>query len=424
MIAYNTLVVLAGTALLGACSGMVGSFAVLRKRALMGDALSHAALPGLCLAFLIVGERHLPSMLLGAFLTGVLGIAIIAGLRHSTRVKEDAAIGIVLSVFYGAGIALSRIIQNQTTGGSKAGLNSYILGQTSEMILKEVYLIGAVALFCLVLVFLFYKEFKVVAFDPQFAAVQGWPAFRLDVMLMTMVAVTVVIGLPAVGVILMAALLIIPAAAARLWTQQLGKMLPLSAFFGMFIGAAGTMITAHYRVSAGPTIVLVGTALFLISLLLAPHRGIISRLVSEFAFQKNVRRITLLRFLYDFYEPHFPSHPPLSWDELTARKSWKHKELKRSLRQLQREGLLSPAQDARYLLTDAGLRAAVEVVQTQRLWALCLAEHAEATIVFTDFERKSLEDKVPREMLVRFEEQLRAEGRWPIVGEIAKEGTP
>lgn len=288
---YNTLVVLAGTSLLGACAGLVGTFAVLRRRALTGDALAHAALPGLCLAFLVLDQRNLPAMLLGAFLTGILGIATVSTLRFRTRIKEDAAIGIVLSVFYGAGIVLSRLIQNRTTGGSKAGLDTYILGKTAGMIVQDVMLIGGTAAVCLMLIVLLYKEFKIVAFDPGFARVQGWPAFRLDLLLMAMIALTVVIGLPAVGVVMMAAVLILPAAAARFWTVRLGRMLVLAALFGVVIGSSGTLASARYNLPAGPSIVLVGTAIFLVSLLMAPGRGLIARIVAERRFRRHLREV-------------------------------------------------------------------------------------------------------------------------------------
>jgi manganese/zinc/iron transport system permease protein len=298
---YTTLVVLAGVGLLGVCSGLVGCFAVLRRRALVGDALAHAALPGVCLAFLILETRSLPAMLFGGFLTGVGGVLCISALRHATRVKADAAIGLVLSVFYGVGVALSGIIVRQSTTGSKAGLESYFLGRTSGILLSDVYLIGAASLACLLVILAVYKELKLIAFDPGFAQVQGWPAFRLDLLLMTMIAVTVIIGLPAVGVVMMAALLIIPAAAARFWTERLGIMLALSALFGLSIGAAGTLITARYDVPSGPTIVLAGGIVFLISLLVAPRRGVIAQALAEYRFRRELAQGLL--------HPPGPEHP-------------------------------------------------------------------------------------------------------------------
>lgn len=275
---YNTLVVLAGTCVLGAGAGLVGTFAVLRGRALLGDALAHAALPGVCLGFLIWGNRSLPVMLLGALGTGMAGVATVALLGRVPRVKPDAAIGMVLSVFFGAGVVLSRLIQSRHAGGSKAGLDSYILGKTAGMLLEDVYLILAVSAGALLLSVLLYKEFKLVIFDPAFAHVQGWPAGMLDVLLMAMVAVMVVLGLPAAGAVLVAALMILPAAAARFWTDRLTTTLAASSGLGLLMGAVGTLASAGWgHLPTGPMIVLAGTVLFAVSALVAPRKGLLAR---------------------------------------------------------------------------------------------------------------------------------------------------
>ncbi len=283
---YNTIIVLLGTGLLGTSAGLVGTFAVLRRRALIGDAVAHSALPGLCLAFIVVGARDLPAMLTGALITGVLGVAIVAGLRNRTRIKEDAAIGIVLSVFFGAGVVLSSIIQRTETG-AQAGLDSYILGKTAGMLAQDVYLIGGVALVNLVVLLLLYKEFRLVAFDTEFARIGGWPTYLLDLLLMVLIALTVVIGLPAVGVVMMTALLILPAAAARFWTERLDVMMGLAALLGATAGVTGTAISANVTIGAppnaaalpaGPSIVLSGVCLFLFSVIFGTSRGVIVRL--------------------------------------------------------------------------------------------------------------------------------------------------
>ncbi len=293
MMTYNDWIVLGGTSLIGANAGLIGTFAVLRRRALTGDALAHAALPGVCLAFLLVGARSLPFLLLGALATGVLGITIIAAVQHWTRIKADAAIGIVLSVFFGAGMVLSRLVQDRVSGGT-AGLDSYILGKTAGMLREDLYLIGSIFVLCLCAVGLLYKEFKLHTFDHGFAQAQGWPVFRLDLLLMTLLALTVVVGLSTVGVVMIAALLIIPAATARFWTERLGVMLLLAIAVGEIMAVVGALISTRYAyMPAGPVIVLVGTFLFGLSSLFAPRRGLVARTLSERAFRQRLRLGTL-----------------------------------------------------------------------------------------------------------------------------------
>lgn len=278
ILTYNTMLVLMGTGLLGAASGLIGSLAVLRRQSLAGDAFAHAALPGLCIAFMIVGERSLPALLLGAFISGIIGLIVVSCIKRYTRIKQDAALGIVLSTFFGLGIVLSRVIQNQTTTGSKAGLDSYIMGKTAGIVASDVYLIGLSALICLIVIVLLFKELALLTFDPDFAKSQGLPVAALDLVLIILLGLVVVIGLPAVGVVMMAALLILPGVTARFWTDRLGVMLPLSASFGILTGAIGTWLSAEYaNLPAGPIIVLVGAVLFLASALFAPGRGLIAR---------------------------------------------------------------------------------------------------------------------------------------------------
>jgi len=398
---YTTLIVLAGTGLLGACSGMVGSFAVLRRRALMGDALAHAALPGVCLAFLILGERSLPAMLVGALVTGVLGVAIVTGLRFGTRIKEDAAIGIVLSVFYGAGIALSRYIQSHGSRGSRAGLDSYILGKTSAMIREDVLLIAAASLFSLLLIVLLFKEFKVVVFDPEFAHAQGWPSFRLDLLLMVMIAVTVVIGLPAVGVVLMAALLIIPAAAARFWTDRLGTMLGIAALFGAVTGAAGTLASSRFEWAAGPAIVIVGAGLFGVSMLFGPRRGLLRQLWVEHAFRKRTRQESALRRLAEIGEGVRPQSASSLLDRLKSDPAL--------LDKLIRGGWMMKQSDGGWEMTEAGRAKAAAALRAYRMVDLYLSEFAGQLNETAVTSPEELVQQIPPELRSELERKLEGE---------------
>lgn len=281
----NTRTVLLGSALLGLACGVVGTLAVLRRRALIGDVVAHAALPGIGLAFMVVGDRHLGAFLLGALVFGLLGVACVNLIRRFTRIKEDAALALVLGSFFGLGIVLSRLIQNQPAG-NRAGLDGFLFGKAASMVRADVLLIAGVALAACVTVAALYKEFRLLAFDREFAAAQGWPVAALDLAMMALVAVCTVAGLPAVGVVLVAALLIIPPVTARLWSDRLVVVLILAATLGALSAAVGTALSATLPPPAGalsrgwptgPLIVLAGGAAFAVSLLVAPRRGLIAR---------------------------------------------------------------------------------------------------------------------------------------------------
>jgi manganese/zinc/iron transport system permease protein len=283
----NTRVVLLGAGLLGLAAGVVGSLAVLRRRALLGDSLAHAALPGICLAFMVVGQRSLPWFMVGALVMGLLAAAFIAMVRAWTRTREDAAVGIALASFFGLGIVLLTYLQKHG-GGNRAGLDRFLFGQAATIVRADVLLIGGVAGGCLLVTLLLLKEFRLLCFDREFAGSLGWPVVVLDFALMALVCVCTIAGLPAAGVVLTAALLIIPAVTARLWTSTFTPMLLLAALLGAASGLFGTALSAGLPSPAasvgsasggwptGPMIVLTAGAMFAFSLLFAPQRGILA----------------------------------------------------------------------------------------------------------------------------------------------------
>ncbi len=269
--------VLRGVICLGACAGLIGCFAVLRRRSLLGDALGHATLPGICIAFLAFGEKSFWVLLLGATMSGLASVLAVSFLRNHTRLKEDAIIAVVLSTFFGLGIVLMTVIQRLKSGG-QAGLNTFLLGQTASLNEEDITWITYLTAGTVVVVIAFYKEFKLVSFDPGFATVQGWPTVFLDFFLLVLMVLAVVVGLPAVGVVLIAALLIIPPATARLWTDRLPRMLTLSAILGAGAGLVGTVLSNSYEhLPAGPCIILAASAFFFFTLLVAPRRGLMAR---------------------------------------------------------------------------------------------------------------------------------------------------
>jgi manganese/zinc/iron transport system permease protein len=264
-----------GAMLLGIVSGVLGSFAVLRRQGLLGDALSHAALPGICIAFILTGTRTPIVLLLGAGIAGWLGTMILLRIVRDTKLSEDAALGVVLSVFFGVGILLLTLIQHQNNA-NQAGLDKYLFGQAASLVAEDVVTFTILGAAAVIVVLLFFKEFKLLSFDPEFAASIGLPTRWLDILLTSLLVIAVMIGLQTVGVVLMAAMVIGPGAAARQWTDRLHIMLILSAIFGATAGVSGAVISVQAsRIPTGPMIVLSLTVIVVISILFAPRHGLI-----------------------------------------------------------------------------------------------------------------------------------------------------
>ena len=286
MLTGNLLWVLAGAILLGIAAGLNGTFAFLQKQSLVGDAAAHAALPGIALAYLIFEKKDLPILMLGAAITAALSVYMIQWIVSHSKLKADAAIGLILSVFFGIGIVLITIV-NQSGTGNQSGLNDFIFGKAATMAKSDLIWLSSSAILIILMCLLFFKEWKLMIFDPIFAKGIGLPVERLRILLTALTVLTIVTGIQAVGVILMAAMLIIPAAAARFWSSHLGIILVTSAFFGALSGALGTMISSlRTGLSTGPIIVLVAATLFSLSYFFAPTRGLISKLHKKRTFKR------------------------------------------------------------------------------------------------------------------------------------------
>jgi len=401
-----------GSAMLGGAAGVIGAFAVLRRRSLVGDMLAHASLPGVCLAFMITGSRDLFGLSLGALASGLAAVGLMTLVVRYTKTYEDAAIGIMLSTFFGAGVVLLSVVTRSARGGNSTGLNSYLFGEPGNMVDSDLALLGVVAAMTIAAVALMFKEFKIVAFDPDFARSQGWPTTVLDLAMMALVAVVTIVGLPIVGVILMAAMIIMPAATARLWTHRLHALLLLAGALGVVTGGVGVRISRD--LPAGPTIVLVGAALFVASLLVAPERGVVSRLWSESRLRFRIGREHLLRSLYELNEPYLPLIEPVSVDRLRAHRYVAPWLLNWLIRQAERRDLIDRAGgDVR--LTPLGLRRAAEATKTHRLWEIYMMEFAGSAPDHVDRSADTVEHMLPEGLLVKLEERLAQEGRLPTV---------
>ena len=268
--------VILGSMILGLTSGVLGSFAVLRRQSLIGDALAHAALPGICIMFMFTSTRSSELLLLGGTLSGLLGTIVLIAITRWSVVKEETALGIVLSVFFGFGILLLTRIQHSGDAG-QSGLDRFIFGQAATILPRDVMVMAIVATVAIGLVVMMFKEFKIITFDPAYAASIGMQPGFFGAVLAGLLVLAVMIGLQTVGVILMVSLLIAPAVAARQWTSSLSGMVVLAGVFGMVSGVAGSVTSSLVdRLPTGPMIVIAASIIVIVSLLFAPNRGVLS----------------------------------------------------------------------------------------------------------------------------------------------------
>lgn len=417
---YNTRVVVIGTTLLGVAAGTIGTFLLLRKRALMGDAVSHATLPGIGIAFIVMTHcggdgKWLPGLLVGAFISGFVGMGMIIVIRKFTRLKEDTALGIVLSVFFGLGIAILGMIQKMRTGHA-AGLESFIYGKTASMLASDATWIGVVAVVVLTTCALFYKEFAALCFDPEYAQAQGYPVLALDVMIMVLVVTVTVIGLQAVGLILVIALLITPPAAARFWSNHLLRVVIAAAVIGAVSGYVGASVSALTpRLPAGAIIVLVAATLFLFSMIFGTARGVCLKLSQQWALWRKIGRQHLLRALYEWFEKEnrrdaaevlAAPHRDIPWEHLLPMRSWSSRQLRRLLRWAKDDGLLVEVLPNTFRLTDVGMAAARQVVRNHRLWEIYLITHADIAPSRVDRDADQIEHVLGPDLAERLEQML------------------
>lgn len=276
---YTFQTVAFGSAILGLISGILGSFAVLRKQSLLGDGVSHAALPGVVMAFVLTGSKNTEILLLGALLSGLMATLFIISIVKHTRIKFDSALALVMSVFFGLGLVLLTYVQ-KIPNSNQAGLKRFIFGQASTLLQRDVHFMIICGVILLTLSILFWKEFKLFIFDSEYAQSLGFPVHKLNILLSFMIVMAIIIGLQTVGVILMSAMLIAPAVAARQWTNRFWIMVMLSAFFGAVSGIFGTIASSLVpKLPTGPAIVVCISCIVIISVLSAPNRGIIPKLL-------------------------------------------------------------------------------------------------------------------------------------------------
>lgn len=357
---YTLRTVLLGTTILGVVSGMLGSFAVLRQRSLLGDTMSHAALPGIALVFLLTGSKAPLVLLLGAGVAGWFGTWLILGVTGTTSVREDSIQGIVLSVFFGLGLVLLSYIQRLPTA-AKAGLDRFLFGQAATLMTEDVIVMGAIGGIAVFLMILFWKEFKILSFDFDYANSMGYPARFLEYFITLLIVSSVIIGLQTVGVILMSAMVVIPAASARQWTNRLESMVLLSGIFGGVAGIIGGLISSSVsKLPTGPTIVLVLGFISFTSIIAAPKRGLLAEALRRAKNKQTYKADRLLQCLWELAQQHSDYQHPHSIETLRVFYPEPPRSVDSGLDALCLRKLVQKDKKGRFFLTPAGKDYAIE----------------------------------------------------------------
>ncbi|MFY0600694.1 MAG: metal ABC transporter permease [Cyclobacteriaceae bacterium] len=401
----NVRYVVLGSVLLSISSAIVGCFTFLKKKALIGDVVSHAVLPGICLSFILTGTKNPFYLIIGAFFTGWLSIVILDYIVKHSKIKEDTATGISLSVFFGLGILLLTVIQH-SGNANQTGLDSFLFGKAAALVGQDLIAFASIAIIILIIVFLFYKEFKLIAFDQEYASSLGIPVRVFDLLLTSITVMAVVTGIQAVGVVLMAAMLITPAAAARFWTDRLSIMLVLAAIFGAISGITGAFISyTTPSMPTGPWIVMIVSIIAVASFFMAPEKGIIIKHLKQRRIRSQLLEENLLKAFYQMGEAADSFKDSRTHDELSEMRRFKSGQLSKGLNRLKKNGFINYS-NGEWKLTKVGFDKGKRVIRLHRLWELYLTKYLKIAPDHVHEDADTIEHVITPELETRLKKLL------------------
>ena len=402
----NIRYVVFGSVILAVSSAVVGTFTFLKKRALTGDAVAHSVLPGVCLAFILSGTKNPIALIVGAFITGWISLLFIDLITKKSKIKEDTAIGLTLSVFFGIGILLLTAIQ-RSGNASQSGLDHFLFGKAASLVGEDLWVFSITGILLIFTIIAFYKELKAISFDPNFASASGIPVRALDLLLTSLTVLAVVIGIQAVGVVLMAAMLITPAAAAKYWTDKLLTMILLAAVFGAISGVSGAFISyAAPSMPTGPWIVVIISMIAITSFFFAPGKGIISKEVQQRRNKDKILEDNILKLFYHLSESKSDFYASRSLDEMIEKRKMEKVQLKRGLKRLIRLNFLVKEND-HWRLTELGKSKGQRIVKLHRLWELYLANHLQIAPDHVHEDAETIEHIITPEIEAELEKLLK-----------------
>lgn len=366
----GVLTILLGALAVSFSSAIIGTFTFLRKKALVGDAVSHSVLPGICFAFILSGEKDPILLILGAFLSGWLSVFFIDFIVSRSKIKADSAISITLSLFFAFGAVLLSYIQN-SNNPNQSGINHYLFGKAAAITDDDLMVFVLVLLIVLIMVGLFFKKFVTVCFNEDHAKSIGWNVKWIDFIMSSLTVLIIASGIQTVGVVLMAALLITPPGAAGFWTYNIKKMIGWSLIFTTLSTILGTYVSyVRPNMPTGPWIIFFLSLIAIFSVLFSP-KGILRKTFVNRRNREKIRNENLLKTTYYLtFEKHLED---FSRTEIMTKRGYETIELEKGLKSLKKKGYLSE-NNGRFKLTLDGKTESKRVVRLHRLWELYLTK--------------------------------------------------
>ncbi len=371
MISSTLLLVLFGLAVISSVAGVVGCYAFLRKRTLIGDAVSHAVLPGVAIGFMLSGTKDPIALLLGGLFFGYISIISIDLIHRKSKLSEDTAIAIVTTVYFALGSVLLSVVSSMENG-QQAGLKNFLFGKVATLTELDIWVFSFAAIVVLVAVVLFFKPFSLISFNKDFAAAQGWKTNNYETLISVLTVLVITIGLQAVGVVLMSALLIAPAAAARYWTNSLPKMMIISALFGILSGVGGGLLSlVGEDMPTGPWVVMILFFFTMLTLLFAPKKGYFAIRRRTQSNERKINEENVLKILHQLGEM---GKEEASIGEMLDKRRMDTTVLLKTIKTLKKEGFIEVKDSKKIRLTENGKIEAMRVVRLHRLWELYLTQ--------------------------------------------------
>lgn len=401
----NLKYVLFGVLLIAIASAIVGTFTFLSKRSLVSDTISHSVLPGITIAFLVVGEKDIVALIIGAFLAGWLSIISINAIVNHTKLSEDTAIALVLSVFFGFGILLLVSIQH-SDNGQQSGLDHFIFGKAAALVGRDLKIFATICLIVITTVSLTFKELKIIIFDKTFAQSIGLPIRKLEITFEILIILTIISGIQAIGIILTAAMLITPVAIGMFWTQKLNRLLLLSILFNCIAGLTGVYISYFIpRMPTGPWIVIALSVLLLFSFLFGKYNGLLGRFIVQQRNRLTVLQENILKTFYKCGEGDGAYQQFRTKHELLKVRFFENIKLNWGLFLLKNKNFLT-YRDQHWSLTDLGLEKAARIVKLHRLWELYLTEHVDILDDHVHYNAEVMEHLITPEIETELEQKM------------------